>query len=161
MIRQWWIDNEWKDLIMSDFEHTVLWNNPTNGHVAVCFNGNSLIVSLRALETYLSMGACIGECMESESSLPDLGNPGPGKGQKENALILYPNPASESFVVRLQEESGTIDRVDIYTVNGNLEKSVEGTGLSEVTVAREGLRPGRYLVVIRGEQDYVTTVVFK
>ena len=161
MIRQWWVAGEWKELIMSDFEHTVLWNNPTNGHVAVCFNGNSLIVSLRALETYLSMGACIGECVESEPTFPDPGNPGPGKGQKENALLLYPNPASESFVVRLQEECGAIDRVDIYNVNGNLEKSIEGDGLNELTVNREETRPGRYLVVIRGEQDYVTTIIFK
>ena len=161
MIRQWWLDNGWKDLIMSDFEHTVLWNNPTNGHVAVCLDGKSLIVSLRALETYLRMGACIGECAESESSFPVPENPERSKENKGNALLLFPNPASESFVVRLQEECGTIGRVDIYNVNGNIEKSVEGNGLNELTINREETRPGRYLVVIRGEQDYVTTIIFK
>lgn len=56
---------------------------------------------------------------------------------------LFPNPVVESFKI---ETPLTVKRVDIYTVNGSLAKTVEGAGITKVEV--HGLSRGHYFVAL-------------
>ncbi|MEO8590875.1 MAG: T9SS type A sorting domain-containing protein [Flavobacteriales bacterium] len=72
-------------------------------------------------------------------------------GLEENSTIaagveVFPNPASDRFTVTSGE--ATIQRLEIFDMNGRLMRTVS-VNARQAVIAREGLRPGAYLVQLR------------
>jgi len=81
---------------------------------------------------------------------------------EEEGLNIYPNPLGEVLYIDLNEEAGTRIQVQIFTLTGNLVRSMEfrATGGFETKVWNHGLaRPGAYIVQVttQGQEQWGKT----
>ena len=81
---------------------------------------------------------------------------------EEEGLNIYPNPLGEVLYIDLNEEAGTRIQVQIFTLTGNLVRSMEfrATGGFETKVWNHGLaRPGAYIVQVmaQGQEQWEKT----
>ncbi|MDX9929682.1 MAG: T9SS type A sorting domain-containing protein [Bacteroidales bacterium] len=125
--------------------------------VTVCHNGNTICISVNALPAHLSIGSTLGPCTdekkkdEGRGAAPSIKTP----------FTVYPNPATDKISVRLESQSehrsGVIQLSDFH---GRLLRSVNIEGQNEVTLYREGLKDGKYIVRLVGDQTWQTVVIF-
>lgn len=161
LVRQSWDGDEWIDILMSEFEHSVFWNGPSDGKVKICYNGNSLTVSVNVLDMFLLKGACIGIC--EEELLPETNEDTGEKSASgtDSPYSIFPNPVSDHFTVRGVNGLTMITGVDLITMRGEVVRSLRYDDVPEVTVNIHDLKPGRYFVVISGDTEWSSAIVVK
>jgi dienelactone hydrolase len=73
-------------------------------------------------------------------------------GIEENAAMehfnVYPNPAESSFTIDLSAFKGKDVKLDMYDVLGKNVKSISGIKDDRMTISRDGLKSGLYLVSV-------------
>lgn len=67
-------------------------------------------------------------------------------GTSSNGIVIYPNPASDYFKIKLQDKGAVT--VHIYDMNGRLVLRQQSAANAEISVGR--LQPGTYLVHVVG-----------
>ncbi len=127
--------------------------------VAVCHKGHTLYVSKNAVKAHLAHGDCLGKCLETEyrrssetSRISNLGN---------TELQVWPNPATDRISVKLKNNECTISRIEIVDIYGNRVKVMSTTGENEITVNRDNLHSGSYVMRVIADQTYSVIVIFK
>lgn len=161
LVRQSWDGEKWVDILMSEFEHSVFWNGPSDGKVNICYNGKSMTVSVNVLDVFLKKGACIGIC-EEELLLEANEDTGAESGSvTDTPYSVFPNPASDIVTVRSVNGLTMITGVDLITMHGEVVRSLRYDDVPEVTVNIQDLKPGRYFVVISGGADWSSAIVVK
>ena len=61
---------------------------------------------------------------------------------------MFPNPASDYFTIRLNDQSGKIEYLQLYDAIGRLVKEVSEVNSATAQISRDQLSPGLYLVKI-------------
>lgn len=78
----------------------------------------------------------------------------------ENETILYPNPLSVQADLSFYSEIATSSKIEIYNLSGALIKSIPveaEIGNNKITVFREGLKSGLYLMKLSNKfRNYKT-----
>ncbi|MEO7961905.1 MAG: T9SS type A sorting domain-containing protein, partial [Ginsengibacter sp.] len=67
---------------------------------------------------------------------------------KSQGYLIYPNPFSQSFIVRHARPPANLQSIAVYNSVGQLvyRKDLNGTGITEITVDVAGLAKGMYIV---------------
>ncbi len=161
LVRQSWDGLQWVDILMSEFEHSVFWNGPSDGKVNICYNGKPMTVSVKSLGAFLNRGACIGMC--AEELLPEANEDISGKNGSgtETPYSVYPNPTSDLFTVRSVDGFTMIGGIELVTMRGEVVRSLMFDNVPEVTVNIDDLKPGRYFVVITGDADWSSAIIVR
>jgi len=140
-----WTDNEWLLTGKSVYHRSFL----TDKIIPVCYNGKTMMVSVRVAIRLFNRGALPGSC---ECLFPE-GYPDGSKGNNdspgEGVLKVYPNPASYEITVVLPEGLAVNSDVSIYNHTGSLVQRTIAGNRSE-TVDISGLKPGSYYMVVTG-----------
>lgn len=161
LVRQSWDGDEWIDILMSEFEHSVFRIGPPNGTVKICYNGNSLAVSVNMLDVFLLNGACIGIC---EEELLQNGNEFVEEKSgfvTDTPYTIFPNPASEHVTVRSANGLTMIGGVELVNMKGEVVRSLRYDDVSEVSVTIDDMKPGWYFVVISGDVNWSSAIIVR
>ncbi len=86
----------------------------------------------------------------------DSGNLVPPTGMPDE-VVLYPNPAKDSFTLT---SAGIVQRIEILDIQGRLLHA-EKIGLSQVSVNIGMLRAGTYIVRVHTEHGFYSKILFK
>lgn len=154
-------DGSWVNTTRDEYIYSLSTENINFGaKVPVCHNGNTIYVSINAVEAHLAHGDCIGECMGKKES----GKYGVDEKIKPEKppFTIYPNPAKEKITIKFNndecEESKRVELTDFF---GRLIKSFNVKGNSDLTIYREKLLSGKYYVRLIGEEAYSAMVIFE
>ncbi len=161
LVRQSWDGEKWVDILMSEYEHSVYWNGPSNGKVNICYNGNSMTVSVNVLDVFLKKGACIGVCETELLPETDVDTEEKSGTMTEAPYTVFPNPASDLFTIRSVDGLTMIGGVELITMKGEVVRSLRYDDIPEATVNIDDLRPGRYFVVISGDANWSSSIVVR
>lgn len=124
--------------------------------VPVCHNGVTISVKKTVVQTRLNHGDCIGACPGDESPLKN-----DVVLKSYSPFTIYPNPATDKITVARNGNDDRISKVEIMDLNGNILRSANFNNNGELTIFRNGLMSGQYLLRIYGDQTYNMIVVFK
>lgn len=161
LVRQSWDGEKWVDILMSAFEHSVFWGGSSDGKVNICYNGNSMTVSVNVLDNFLRKGACIGICEEeflpgtNEDVTEEYGS------VTGSPYSIFPVPASGQFTVKSIDGLTMIGGVELVSMRGEVVMSFRYDDVPEVTVNIDDLKPGRYFVLISGGTDWSSAIVVR
>lgn len=81
-------------------------------------------------------------------------------GIEENTLLqikMYPNPASNSFIVKSNNPQVVIESIHIYNLQGKLIKSITKNTASEIHIGTKSLATGLYLTEVISNSGSKTT----
>lgn len=151
-----WTDNEWVLTGKSVYHRSFL----TDKIIPVCYNGVTMMLSVRIAVRLFTRGALPGscECLFPEGYPDGLkGNAGrPGDG----VLKVYPNPASFEITVVLPEGLAVHNDVSIYSHQGSLvQRTIADSSTEMVDIS--ALKPGSYYMVITGDGKSLMTSFVK
>jgi hypothetical protein len=151
-----WIDDAWTNASKTDlFYHYFI----TDRRIPICFHGATIYVNESKLKTYLSRGACLGECQGSSS-----------KGVAEEQTVpasslttpfkIYPNPASDRVVIRITNPEQQFSAIELLDYSGKLLlKSLLPGEETEITLDISNLKTGSYILRFTGETVYSTVIL--
>jgi hypothetical protein len=125
----------------------------------VCHEGQSMYVRTIAVQNHLNHGDCIGPCPEGESS-EAIRSRRVTNELKSDPFTIYPNPASDRITLIRNSDNPEISKIEVMDMNGNILRSVSACDAGDVTIGRDGLISGQYIVRIYGDQIYSLVVVF-
>jgi hypothetical protein len=112
--------------------------------VSVCHNGKTLCVAKSALPAFLKQGSTLGACPVNNRKLIET-NPVSTLQESQNiSFSVYPNPAINS--VTIDGLRSSTNRIEIYNSVGILVKVIEKGDKNSVTINRNGLPSGNYLI---------------
>lgn len=141
-------DNEWYFSNLDSIYYSKL---PGNRKVSICHNGNTICVSINALDAHLAHGDKIGSCKEEK----DFRIKDPEEeavGSDEESFSIYPNPATSKITVTVDTKDKEYTSGHIMSSDGRILRSFQINGQRETEVNVSSLRPGRYLVTIAGKR---------
>jgi hypothetical protein len=151
-----WTDNEWVLTGKSVYHRSFL----TDKIIPVCYNGVTMLVSVRIAIRLFSRGALPGSC---ECLFPE-GYPEGSKGNNgrpgDGVLKVYPNPASYEITVDLPEGQAVPSDISIYSHGGSLVKRTIAGSRSE-TVDISTLKPGSYYLIVTADGKSLMTSFVK
>ena len=130
-----------------------------NQLVAVCHKGHTLYVSKNAVKAHLAHGDCLGKCLETEDRRS--AETSRIDHQRDMGLQVWPNPATDRVSVKLKNNECTISRIEIVDIFGNKVKVINTTGENEVTINRDNLHSGSYVMRVIADQTYSVIIIFK
>jgi hypothetical protein len=128
--------------------------------VPVCHNGQTIYVSKNAVQAHLAHGDCIGECtVEKNSDRKDLEEK---EKPEKPPFTIYPNPAKEKITIKFDnEECKESQRLELIDFYGKLIKTYNVKGNGDLTIYRDNLISGKYMVRLIGKEVYSAVVIFK
>jgi len=77
--------------------------------------------------------------------------------KSESNLLVYPNPASDNFVVALKNSNELISSIEMFDISGRLILNINGLKTRSYNVSRKNIEAGVYLVKIfkgNGTSDF-------
>jgi hypothetical protein len=69
----------------------------------------------------------------------------------EEQITVFPNPAESSFTVDLSVFKGANVTMELFDVLGKNVKSISGITDDRITVSREGIKNGMYLIRVTAD----------
>lgn len=151
-----WIDGEWKEFHKYEYFYKI----DKVEKVLVCHNGRTICVSVNALKAFLDMGSTLGEC--PTPFVPPGQQKKSDDAAQENPFTIFPNPATDRITIRFNDgmrfNGATLQ---IASFNGRVVRSIQLSGQNEITIERQGLQKGNYLIKIFADEIYQTQVIFK
>jgi len=152
----------WINLTKQEYFYSVNENIiPPGQRIPVCHNGYTIYISINAVDAHLKHGDCLGGCLVEMKDITD----------KKSALInvqestpytLFPNPSQEQFIISFNKENDIIiNKIELFDLYGRLMKTINVNGQSEITVPRDGLKNGNYLIKIVGNEVFHTILIFE
>ncbi len=124
--------------------------------VTVCHNGNTICISVNALPAHLAIGSVLGACRDDGGKrvVRDMESEKP-------PFTVFPNPATDRITVRIESQSAYLSGVlQLTDFRGRLLRSVKIEGQNEVILYRQGLKDGKYIIRLVGDQTWQTVVIF-
>lgn len=135
--------------------------NERNPKVAVCHNGNTIFVSVNAVDAHLAHGDCIGRCADEKDTPPENLNK-PESRDIRPPFIVFPNPARESITLKFNPDLEICTRkIELTDSFGRLVRSYLIYDNAEFTITRGNLRSGSYYIRLIGPEIFSTVVVLK
>lgn len=130
--------------------------------IPICFRGRTMFVSVKVAVRLFNVGAVPGrcECLTDDQDQDD-GNNGRGNDQRRNnALKVYPNPASNSVTVIMPDGASTYSDISLYDHNGTLVRRYPaGSQYDDLDISSLGA--GTYYMVISTEGELLMTTFIK
>jgi len=155
-----WINSVWQNASRTvNFFHYETGDLTGIKKVPVCFKGVTHYIKKTLIDSFVRRGACLGECKPAKS----------GQSVKEEQsrsqsvaipFIVFPNPAHEKVTVAPKGDDFVISRVELVDWNGNILRIVERPDSGEITILREGLISGQYVLRVHGDRVFSLVVVF-
>ena len=128
------------------------------GKVAICHNGNTIYVSVNALDAHLAHGDCLGECLYEKVQSHEKGYSDEMAGVP---FTVFPNPSSGPVTVRFTEYSReAIRRVALTNNYGRILRSSQINGQEELVIPRGDLLNGSYYLRVSGTKVYSIVIIF-
>lgn len=125
----------------------------------MCHDGYTLLVKKTLVQVHLDHGDCLGGC-PAKSALADKGADDNSTKNNDVPFTVFPNPASDRITVAPHGNDHVISRVELLDWNGNILKVVDRPDIGEITIFREGLISGQYILRIHGDRVFNMVVVF-
>lgn len=155
-------NGEWINTMRHEYVYTLLIpEHARRVKVPVCHRGHTIYVSINAVDAHLAHGDCLGKCLVEERG-PYEGSSSEGTGRTLHPLTVFPNPAADHLVVRLNGDSWQrFDRVELADYTGNVLRSIVITDGNEIDILRGSLKPGVYYLRLQGVESFSQVVIFK
>ena len=155
-------NGEWVNTMRHEYVYTLLVpEHARRVKVPVCHRGNTIYVSINAVDAHLAHGDCLGKCLVEERG-PFAVSTADGPGRTLHPFTIFPNPASDRLMVRLNGDSWQgFDRVELADYNGNVLRAIVIIDGNEIEIPRGSLKPGVYYLRLQGEISYSQAVIFK
>jgi hypothetical protein len=129
--------------------------------VPLCHNGHTIYVYANAVNAHLKHGDCLGECLTEKKENSKINS------DLESNLIslpftVYPNPIHEQFTIKFEKEKDlNINRIELTDFYGKTLRTINVNGQEEITIYREGLKSGNYLIKMIGNEIFQIVVIFE
>jgi hypothetical protein len=145
-----WSDGAWHAASRGDdFYHYII----TGRRIPVCYKGVTIYLKNNAVQTYLDLGACLGQCQSSSNN---------GIAVAQNAedksltapFIVYPNPVSDRVVIRLTDPEQQVSTVELLDYYGRLLKSINPGEETEISLDLSDLKSGSYILRVKADSVY-------
>jgi Secretion system C-terminal sorting domain len=148
-----WKNNEWvyegKDIFFYSFI--------PGRKVTICHNGHTISIAPQALPAHLAHGDKIGCCADDERP----GNCPECRDQKKNSsVIVFPNPATTYFEVRLRPDH-QFSVATLISGVGRIITSKSVENLENISFNIANLKSGNYLLKLSGQgcEDEVVVIM--
>ncbi|OFY66235.1 MAG: hypothetical protein A2Y71_03720 [Bacteroidetes bacterium RBG_13_42_15] len=129
--------------------------------VPVCHNGQTIYVSVNAVDAHLAHGDCLGNCL-NERDNPSKKNENSEVQNLKPPFIVYPNPAREMITVKFDQDlNNEMKRIELTDFYGKLVKTFIVRENSDVTIYRGNLMSGKYYVRLIGKEVFSQVVIFE
>jgi uncharacterized repeat protein (TIGR01451 family) len=125
----------------------------TNGKkVKICHNGETIEVSVNALQAHLNHGDCVGEC-NTQARIIQENNSLESKletKKQELDVSLMPNPANDNLNIKIKQ--GKILNIEVLNINGTKQNvEIEKRDDLNYHLSTKNLANGFYLLKIQNE----------
>lgn len=153
-----WSDGSWAPDTKSEiFYHYK--PMPMARRVPICYNGATIFVHVRDLDSYLDDGACLGRCAgpdeENTSEVPS----GPDIRNRRVPFVVYPNPAGEYVNIKSTDPLCPVTRVELIDYYGRAVRSLSTEGKELVTIDLSSLISGNYILRVISDTVYNTLIL--
>jgi hypothetical protein len=129
--------------------------------VPVCHNGQTIYVSVNAVDAHLAHGDCLGNCL-NERDNPSKKNQNSEVQNLKPPFIVYPNPAREMITVKFDQDlNNEMKRIELTDFYGRLVKTFIVRENSDFTIYRGNLMSGKYYVRLIGKEVFSQVVIFE
>ena len=140
-------------------------NNPKNRKVYVCHDGNTICISVNALQEHLDHGDYLGACTPSSTARPSSqqGNIPNSKRAVAQAIevIFSPNPTTTNFSLRVESSSDELIDIRVFEATGKLMTTIEGVKNGSPVTFGDTYRGGIYFVKVMQGNNHKTVKVIK
>jgi len=127
--------------------------------VPMCHKGKTLLVKKTVVQVHLNHGDCLGECPGKSESTGESAFDNSAKNI-DIPFTVFPNPANEKVTVAPTGNDFVISRVELADWNGNILKVVDRPDSGDITILREGLVSGQYVLRVHGDRVFSMVIVF-
>ncbi len=161
-LRERYTSGEWVNEQKADLFYKVdFYNGDKRIKVPVCHKGNTIYISVNALNAHLAHGDCIGKCKDEKNDNRGM-ETGKNITPETPPFSVYPNPAIDKITVRMTANDGQeINRLELADQNGRVVRVLNVRADEEVTIYRGALPVGNYYLKLIGDVVYSTMIVFK
>ena len=148
-------------------------NNPNNRKVYVCHNGNTMCISVNALNTHLDHGDILGTCNPT-TSIVGVVEPLAVAAQKTNAmvqmegtdvenfkLVVGPNPSSTDFRLNVLSNTNEAVSIRIFDMSGRTLQIVNKVSKGQSVLVGSALKAGIYFAEANQGNNKVVVKLIK
>ena len=154
-----WINDAWK----FTNKHIYYYSLIPNKKVAICHNGNSLCVSVKAVKAHLEHGDKLGQC-----PLPHDCGCRPGKNDEHlppdfniKAYKVYPNPFSSEVNIEFKDADHGFTNISVCSIDGHVLKTSDISNRQSISINLNGLLNGTYLLRFSGKNKTEVETIIK
>ena len=132
----------------------VLSNNKKK--ITICHNGQTLEISVNALQAHLNHGDCVGDC-NTQARMTQENNSLESKletKKQELFVSLVPNPANDILNITFNTKLINLKEIEVYCINGTKQNvEIEKRDDLNYHLSTKNLANGFYLLKIQNEND--------
>ena len=146
-------------------------NNPNNRKVYVCHNGNTICISVNALDTHLGHGDYLGTCnpVTSKSSSSTVtaesatAVKAPAASVTDNGdaetltVVTAPNPSSSDFKLQIRSNNNEAVTIQIIDMSGKVMQTVNKVSKGQNVSVGSAFKAGIYFAEVK--QGNTKTIV--
>ena len=107
---------------------------PDNKKVSICHNGNSICISINALDIHLRHGDKLGLCDDGKMACEKEKTKKASTENPENKFSVYHNPAKDHINIKFDENDNPYSKGYIISSGGKVIKSFSGKGQKEINL---------------------------
>lgn len=122
--------------------------------VNVCHLGNTISINRRDVPNHIQHGDKAEACVSGAvTSVMPVRQPVKATEDWSRATLeVYPNPVRSAININLGANAQRITMIEVVDISGKVLKQVRVMGESRISIPRENLRPGYYLLRFFGEK---------
>lgn len=125
--------------------------------VEVCFNGNTISIPLKVLDSFLNRGACLGSCLDENNNPKSQTNKGSEVG-KSFSLLVYPNPTDDRLTISMTSENCQASRIELLDYNGRVIRTFDCDNELQSTIYLTDVQKGNYILRVIADKVYSTII---
>ena len=131
----------------------VLSNNKKK--ITICHNGQTLEISVNALQAHLNHGDCVGECTSQAKMIQENIVETKLEKEKQNLEVtLMPNPANDILNITFNTKLINLKEIEVYCINGTKQNvEIEKRDDLNYHLSTKNLANGFYLLKIQNENS--------
>ena len=153
-----WINSQWTHTNTDVYYYSML----KDKKVSICHNGQSICVSINALQAHLDHGDKLGTCPEeNEFSGPGMKKPDTESPEKDIHFDIYPNPSADRISIRFTGDCEEYRSGVILSSDGRTLFSFQVSSQEEISFNIGNLKNGTYLVKLFKNKGVDTKTLIK
>lgn len=125
--------------------------------VKICVNGKTLIVPVRAIDSFLNRGACLGSCLKERNN-PMHQVKCDSDVDNSFSLHVYPNPATDRLTISMSSEECMVSSIELLDYNGRVIRKFNSDNEQQSTIYLNDLQRGNYVLRVVADKVYSTII---